>query len=342
MSGPPTVYAIPNIFHLVAKEVTPGTPVAGTATVGLAKPLEWNDKPTWLKDTSLRGVMTTGPFNVQQGVTLGELTFPESILYPDTFGWALANILGDLTTTGSVAPFTNAWALLNSATGQPGTETWTEFYGPTATSGARQFAATAFSEVVITWDVAKKYLSWSGKAASWMSTAAAAKPTDAQTTVKGIPSWQLLMGIGGPASGGTQVMECQSGKITIKRAVKPQYAGMNSQNPYVMMRGSVNVSFSDMVFITKDESIYNHMINNDQPQVQLVFDNGLSGASHCAVQIDSQVTAFEQSKPDFGEDLLRWNTNGDFVANTTNAGASGGESTGKFTLTNAVPSGTYQ
>jgi hypothetical protein len=340
VSGP-TVYPIPNIFHGVSLDVTPGTPTAMAATMGLAKPLEWNDKPTWLKDTSLRGVMTTGPFTVQQGVTLGELTFPESIAYPDIIGWVLANILGDLTVTGT-GPFTTAFSLLNTAVGQPKTNTITEYYGPTTTSGARQFSGTAFSEVSIIWDVAKKYLSWSGKAASWLSNAAAAKPTDAQSTDKGIPGWQMLMGIGGPASGGTQVLECQSGKITIKRQVKPQYAGMNSPAPYVMMRGACTVAFSNLVFITKDESIYNHMINNDGPQLQFVWDNGLTGSNHRAIQIDTSSAAFEETKPDYGEDLLRWSTMGDFIATSTNAGASGGESPIKATLTNAIASGTYQ
>jgi hypothetical protein len=333
MAGP-TVYPVPNVFCGWAREATPGVPVPMTGTLGLEKPLEWNDKVTWLEDMSLRGVMTTGPFGVQPGVTLGELTFPESPVYCDSFGVVLGNIMGDLVVTGGAAPYTNAFALLNTAVGQPTTHTFEQYYGPTTTSGSRLFTASVFSEVTIAWDVAKKWLTWSGKANSWASTAAASLPVDAQSTVKPIPSWQIAMGLGGTAVG-APITTCQSGKITIKREVSPEYGSATTQNPYAMVRGALTVSFSDLVFITTNEAIYSDMINNSQPQTQFVWNVG-SGATQIALQIDALLTAFQVAKPNYGGKIVKWSTSGEFVANTTNVGASGGQCPAKFTLTNAV------
>lgn len=337
MSGP-TVYPVPNVFCLWGKETTPGTaPGSMAGTLALAKAMTWNDKPTWLKDTSLRGVMTTGPFGVQAGVQIGELTFPESPIYCDSFGMALGNIMGDVVTTGGSAPYTNAFAQLNSATGQPTTHTIEQYYGPTVTSGARLFTAIAFSEVVIMWDVAKKWLSWSGKAACWASSPAGSAPTNTPPTVKPIPSWQMAMGLAGTAVG-SPITTCQSGKLTLTREVSPEYGGANTQNPYVMARGSFNAKFSDLVFITTNETIYTDMISNTQPQTQWVWSQG-TGASQIGLQVDAQQTPLEKAVPNFGGKIIKWSADGDFIANSTNVGASGGLCPLKITLTNAVNGG---
>jgi hypothetical protein len=334
-------YSPVNNFGGFAKDASQGGGTAMTTTLGTTKPVGWNDKPEWLEDTSLRGVMTDGPFATLQGVTIGELTFPESPLYIDSFGFPLMNILGDLTTTGGAAPYTNAFSLLNSLTGQPSNHTFEEFYGP-GTHSARLFTGLCFNEVVIGWDVQKKLLYWSGKAACYMSTAASATPTDAQSTVLPIPSWRMLLGIGGPASGGTQDITCKSGKITLTREVEPEWTGMNSQLPYIIQRGALRAKFDDWLMVTKDEGTYNLMSANTRPQVQLVFDNGLAAAAHGALQLDAQVASFRSVQTDNGGKAVMWKSSGKFEANTTNAGTSGGQSPLKATLTNAIATGTYQ
>lgn len=337
----PVTYSPVNNFGGFAKDTSQGGNTAMTMTLGTTKPVSWNDKPEWLEDNSLRGVMTDGPFSTQQGVQIGELTFPESPLYLDSFGFALSNILGDLTVTGGAAPYTNAFSLLNSATGQPPNHTFEQYYGP-GTHSARLFTGVCFSEVVILWDVQKKLLSWSGKAACYMSTAAAATPTDAQSTVLPIPSWRMLLGVGGPASGGTQDITNKSGKITLTRQVEAEFTGMNSQAPYIIQRGSLNAKFDDFLMVAKDEAPLTLMAANTRPQHQLVFDNGLAAAAHGALQIDAAVASYRTVPPDWSGKAVMWKAAGKYEANTTNAGASGGSSPIKITLTNAVASGTYQ
>lgn len=337
----PTTWPVPEVFGGIAKDASQAAATPMTNSIGTAKPVQWNDKPNWLKDTSLRGSMVSGPSAMALGVLLGEVTFPESPVYLDSFGFALGNILGDLTVTGSSAPYSNAFSTLNSASGQGTTHTYEQYYGPTATSGARLFTGLAFTEVSIMWDVAKKWLTWSGKASCWASQAAGSKPTNNQSGVLAIPSWRMLMGLGGPASGGTQVMTCKSGKVTIKREVTPEYTGTGTQNPYIMQRGGLSAAFDSLTFVTTDETIYSDMIGNSQPQMQLVFPNGLSGASQGALQLDMAAAGFEEAPPEWGGKLVQWKTKGDFLNNTTNSGASGGLSPIKATLTNAIASGTY-
>jgi hypothetical protein len=83
------------------------------------------------------------------------------------------------------------------------------------------------------------------------------------------------------------------------------------------------------------------MINNSQPQMQLVFPNGLSGASQGALQVDAQLASFQEAPPEWGDKLITWKTKGEFVNNSTNSGASGGISPLKLTLTNAIAANTY-
>jgi len=335
----PTTYPSVKRFHGWAKEVTPGTGVAMTTTALLDK-CDWTDKPTWLKDKSLRNVMGDDSFAVIQGVKIGELDMGGP-LYLDGIGWALSNILGDLTTTGTAAPYTNAWSLLNSGSGQPITHTLTQYYGPTPTSGSRMFSSVCFSEVGLKFVAESELLTWTGKASSWASTAAVALPTAAPSTVIPVASWRAIAGVGGPASGGTQVLTLESLELNIKRALKPYFTASNSQNPYIIQRGGLTVD-GKMTFVCADESPYTAMINNTQPQLQFVIANGLGGGAAGQVQIDLAQAAFTEANPNFGSEAVQWDVTFEGVFNSTNAGASGGLSPVKITVNNAVASGTYQ
>lgn len=338
MAAPVTYPSVKRFFG-IAKEVTPGTPVAMTSTILMDK-LDWTDKPTWLKDKALRGVMGDDSFNIIQGVKIGELDMGGPV-FGDSIGWPLANALGDLTVTGATAPYTNAFSLLNSGSGQPVTHTITQYYGITPTSGSRQFSSTAFSEVGFKFNAESELLSWTGKATSWASNAAVALPTAAPSTVIPIAGWRAIAGVGGPASGGTQVLTVESFEATIKRQVKPFFTAQNSQNPYIVQRGGVTFD-GKMTFIAADETPFTNMINNSQPQIQVVISNGASGASLVTLQFDMQVCAFTEAKANFGKEAVEWDVTFEGVFNTTNAGTSGGMSPVKVTLTNAVTSGTYQ
>lgn len=334
----PTTYSPLQRFIGFAKDVTPGTPVVPVADMPVDK-FDWNDKITMLEDKALRGVMSDDVFNLIQGVELGELDIAGPV-FGDELGYLLGNIFGADDVTGTAAPFAHKFSLLNSGTGQPGTLSVTQRYGPEPTHQARVFSGTAFSEIGFSFNAESETLKYTAKAMSWASQVPTATPAATFTAVKPLPSWQALLGIGGPASGGTLAANIASGEFSFKRKVKPYFVANGTQNPYVMQRGALSGDFK-LKFVAADESPLSNLRNNTQGQVQFVLSNGGAGASLVSVQIDIANGAFTEAKPSFGSEAIEWDVVGRCVLNTTNVGASGGYGPATVTLNNAIASGTF-
>lgn len=332
-----TTYASAKQFILVAKETSQGTPVAGTATIPVDK-FEPEDKPVWLDDKALRGSMVE-MYGRQQGVIKTDFSMSGPV-FGDTLGWLLGNILGDITTTGASAPFSHAVSLLNSGAGQPTSHTFTHFQGTVASVGARQYPGACLSELTLKWNAETQLFTYDAKGSSWPSVIPGATPTSAPSTVVPLPSWRGQLGIGGPAAGGTLVKTITDGEIAIKRALEPVFTTQLAQTPYIIQRGAVSVS-GKLNFIAADESPYLTMINNTQPQLQFLIGNGIVGAGQLQVQVDCQNAAYNASKYDSGKAAAAYQASFDAIANTTNAGTSGGYSPAKVTITNAIAAGTY-
>jgi hypothetical protein len=333
----PTTYPSLERFLGVAKDVTPGTPVAPVAYLPFTK-FDWNDKITFLDDKAVRGVMADDAFNVIGGVRLGELTF-EGPGFFDELGYLLGNIFGADDVTGTAAPFSHKFSLLNSAGGQGTTHTFSQFYGPTPTSGTRQFSGTALSELGFQFNAESELFKYTAKGMSWASQTAGSKPTSSFTAAKPQPSWAVQLGLGGTV-GGAPVLTVASGEFNIKRAVKPYYTAQNLRDPYIMQRGGLTADFK-LSFVAADETPLTYMLNNTQPQVQLLISNGLSGANLLSLQVDMQQAAFTAAPPNFGSEAIMFDITGKGVLNTTNIGASGGYGPMTVTLQNAIASGTF-
>lgn len=250
--------------------------------------------------------------------------------------------------TAITNPNQHAFSLMNSGAGrgqgalscQPSTHTFTQYYGPAATSGARQFTNVVLTELMFKWNAESEFLTWSAKAIAWVSNIPASIAAPTYTTAAPLPSWQGVLGLAGPATGGTQVKTVESGEYTIKRDAAPKFTGQNSQNPYVIPRGDLAVDWKSS-FIAADESPMLYMENNTQPQYQLLLSNGLSGAAALAFQLDMQQAAFTEAKPNYGKEVVGFDCAGGGVFNSTNAGYSGGTAPVRVTLTNAVAAGSY-
>lgn len=337
MAGPVTYPSVKRFLGL-AKEATPGTPVAPVAYLPITK-FDWNDKPTWLKDMGLRGVMGNDSFNIIQGVQIGEIDF-EGPVFADELGYLIGNLFGTDDTTGTTAPYAHKFSLLNTGSGQPTTHTATQYYGITPTSGSRVFAGMCVSEIGFKFNAESELLTYTAKAACWASSAAAAAPTASFTSAKPLPSWQSTLGIAGPASGGTQVLTVSGGEFNFKRAIKPYFTAQNSQNPYIIQRGGVTADWK-LSFVAADETPLTYMRNNTQPQIQFLLSNGLTLSNLLSVQFDLQQAAFTESKPNFGEEAIKFDCTGEAVYNSTNVGSSGGLGPATVTLQNAIAASTY-
>lgn len=413
MAGPPATF--PSLKRAIgwAKEITPGTPVAPVAYLPVTK-FDWNDKPTWLEDKALRGVMGDDVFNLIQGVKICEIDMAGPV-FGDEFGYIAGNIFGDVTATGTAiaptgtlsalsivgaasvsssvsipngtliqidvgvnaeivttsgaptgagpftipvpalakphasgvaitainaAPLAHRFALNNSLSGQGTTHTITQFYGPEPTHNARQFSGACLSDVGLTFNAETEMLMWTAKGISWVSNVAGATPIPTFTTAKPLPSWQALLGVAGPASGGTQVMSIYKGEFNVKRALRPYFTAQGVQNPYIIQRGGLSSDFK-LTYVAADESALTAMNNNTQPQVQCVINNGLTGANALGVQVDQQQSAYTEARPSFGREAIEFDVVGRSIFNSTNTGYTGGLGPATWTLNNAVAAGSF-
>ena len=247
------------------------------------------------------------------------------------------------------ATFNSKFAVYNGGNGQPVTHTFTHYEGTPATTGARQFPSSCLSELTLKWNAETALFTFEAKGSSWPSVIAAGTPTAAPSTVPPIASWRGLLGVSGPASGGTLVSTAMDGEITIKRNLEPIFTAANTQSPLIIQRGACDVS-GKVNFVavsnsfsagTSAEQPYLFMINNTQPQVQLVLSNGSAGAANITHTINTQSTAFTASKFDAAKDAIMYQASFDAIPNTTDSGISGGISPIAYTLANAVSPGTY-
>lgn len=337
----PTLFSSQKQFIGVAKETTQGTAVAPTATV-LVEKFEPEDKITFLDDTSLRGSM---PKKYGQIAGVGMVEWSLSMpWYADTFGWFAKALLGDITTTGAAAPYAHAISTLNTGASQPSSLTLTHYQGTPATYLARAYAGCCVSELTIKGNAESSLVMVEAKGLGWPSAIAAATPTSSPSTETPVAAWRYLLGIAGAASGGTLVKTTNEFEITAKRELEPIFTGQNLSTPFYIHRGTVEVSGKLKFAAAADETPLTYMINNTQPQIQLLISNGVtptSDAAYRALQIDMQKGAFKTSKIDMGQAAVGYDTEFDAIANTTNAGASGGYSPIKFTLNNAIVASTY-
>lgn len=242
--------------------------------------------------------------------------------------------------TAVVAPFNSAISTLNSGNGQPGSHTIQHSFGPPATSGTRVLAGACLSEVTLKWNAETSLLTYDAKGSAWPSTVAGSAPTPNPSAVTPVASWKGVLGIAGPASGGTQVKTVMDGEFMIKRVLEPIFTTQNSQSPYIIQRGAVSAT-GKLAFVAIDETPFTTMIANTQPQLQVVLSNGLAGTSLASITINCTNAAYETSKPNFGKAAVAYDTTFYAVANTTDAGSSGGYSPIKVTLANAVAPYTY-
>lgn len=340
----PVLYPVAGQFSGIAKEAstTPGTPVAMTATTPLDT-FKWEDKPAWGEDKAPRGSMSNDAFNEIQLVYYCDVSAIGGPAYPDTLGYWLGNIFGDITTTGTAAPFQHVISLLNPAagnsyTGQGTTHTVTHYDGVPATSGAIQVPYFCLSQLVLTWEYATGMLMWSGKGQGWKSVIPGSRPTVAPSSIKPYPAWVGQLALGGPLPG-SAVTNLEKATITITRELELVYTGNGQQNPLAVGRGGLGCTF-DLQFLAQDYTYYNYMLNNTQPQMQALFSTG-AGGSLASVQIDMAQAAFTKVSDDKSKKFVRWMASGKGVLNATNVGASGGYAPVQTTLKNAVTSGTY-
>jgi len=315
----------------IAKEATKGTAVAPTDFIPVMadslKPVDIIDP---LFDKGLRGSLVEN-YNYIPGRTRSTFDFGGAV-FPDTIGYSIAGVMGSVATTGASAPFTHTVSLKNSqATGadaQPISYTLTDFYA----AECRKYAGIQFHDFSLKFN-ADGMLEYDTKATGWAS-ASASTPTPSFSSVLPTPVWQGTVSIGG-----STVSNSVSGNLDLTRPVTPIYGISQTQNPYNVFVGALDVT-GKFTFIMEDNTELTRFLTNTQPAIVL---NWAYGASAAAVQLQATITkgAYTAAVIDRGADFVQIMVDVNGIGNTTDAGSTGGQAPIKWVLQNAKASGTY-
>ena len=315
----------------IAKEVTKGTVVAPTDFIPVAKDsLKPQDIVDPLYDTGLRGSNVLN-YAYIQGRTRSTVDFGGAV-FADTVGYGIAGLLGSVATTGASAPYTHTISLKNSLTSdvdvQPISYTLTDFYAV----DVRSYPGCQFSDFSLKFN-ADGMLEYDTKTTGWASSTVS-DPTPAFSTVLPTPVWRGTVSIGG-----TQVSTAMSGNIDMSRPVTPVYGISNTQNPYQVFLGPLEVT-GKITFLMETDAELTRFLNNSQPAIVL---NWAYGTGSTAVQIQATISkgAYTAAMIERGEDFVQVSIDLNGQSTTTDAGSTGGYAPIKWVLQNAKASGTY-
>lgn len=333
----PTTYPSAKQFVNIAKEVTQGTPVETGMTTMPVMNFKPKDDPVWLKDEALRGSMVK-TYGIIQGPRKSNYTI-DGPVFMDWLPHHLYNVMGAVATSGPAASvYTHVISLLNSGTGQPPSHTLVDWQGLTATSQARTYAGCSHSEITLKGNPESTLLEWSAKGSGfWSSAYPTAPPTNNVGTESPQAAWRVEVAFGGtlPAS---KVLTVREWEITVTREIAVQHTSRNSQDPFIIQRGPIECTGKFFVSKPSDETFLDYFRSNTQPQFQLSVSNGLTLANLRTLTIDINAAAFTMTEINRGDPAVGYDCTFEAVANTTNAGASGGFAPVKFTVVNAIAS----
>jgi len=315
----------------IAKEVTRGTVVAPTDFIPVMKDsLKPVDIVDPLYDTGLRGSNALN-YNYIQGRTRSTVDFGGAV-FADTVGYAIAGVLGSVATVGASAPYTHTISLFNSlASGgdvQPISYTLTDFYAV----DVRSYPGCQFSDFSLKFN-ADGMLEYDAKSTGWQSQTVA-DPTPSFSALLPTPVWRGTVLIAGSA-----VSTAMTGNIDMKRPATPIYGISNTQNPYQVFLGPLEVT-GKVTFVMDNDSQLLNFLNNSQPALVFNWNYG-TGSNEVQIQATLTKGAYTTGVIERGEDFVQVTVDINAQSNTTDAGSSGGYSPIKWVLKNAKASGTY-
>lgn len=303
----------------IAKETTSGTAAAPTAFIPVTtfKPA---DDLKYLEDKGYRGALVDS-YGLIAGPQTSTYDYDANV-HLDTVGYALAGVLGDVTTTGT-GTYSHVISTYNGTTA-PTTYTITDY----SAVETRQNPGCQFSEVAFKFSGTDLF-SYSAKAIG-LKSVVGTTPIPAWSTFGPMAGWSGAVQIGGASN-----MTVLDGEVTIKRPVNPLMT-VGSQSPYSMWDGVVSVE-GKLTLIMEDATQLQNYLSNSQPSVDIKYAQGAS-----SLELHSTKAAYKTAIKDRSKDYLELQVTWQGLANTTDIGASGGYSAIKATLANTMPSGTYK
>jgi hypothetical protein len=305
----------------LSPEVTPG--VAKTPTIYIpVHTITPKDTVTQLTDKGWRGAMVD-EYDVQAGMIVGSVDFDGDV-YLDSIGYLLAGMMGDVVETGSSAPYTHTFAVLNSGQGQPVSQTITDDYS----AGIRAYAYAMYNELDFKLSP-DALLTYSAKTTSFGS-ATGTVPSPAFSGLEPLVGWSAVAQIGGTV---TSLMT--DFEINIKRtatAVKPIN---NSQVPSSIFVGPLAVE-GKATMLMEDDTFLTDYLNGTKTSLDVKVTQGTGSIEFHMSKVNISAADIQR-----GKDMVEIPISFKAFGNSTDIGASGGYGQLVVTLINAVASGLY-
>jgi hypothetical protein len=315
----------------IAKEVTKGTAIAPTKFIPVsASKLKATDIIDPLYDEGLRG-SNVKTYAYIAGRTRSTVEWGGPV-YPDTFPWAIAGLLGTVTTTGVSVPYSHVVTTENAtavaADAQPTSLTLTDYYA----ANVRAYSGCQVHDVSFSFN-SEGLLDYDAKATGWLSSTAST-PTPTFTTVLPAPTWQGTVTIGGSA-----VSYAVEGSLNMSRPVTPIYGIANTQNPFSVFVGPVEVT-GQLRFVMEADTELTRFLTNTQPSISLDWSNG-TGASLTQIKAVLTKGAYTTAMIDRGKDYVEVVIDLTGISNVTDGGGTQ-YSPIAWTFQNAIATNIYQ
>lgn len=315
-------------FLGVSKETVEGTFVPSTAYVGCSK-IKILHPVDYAKVLAMRGSMVE-QYGVVPTFKWGGIEIAGPV-YADTIGWMLAGILADLTNTGTTAPYSSAMSLKNSGNGQPTTHSVND-YSVAANEGV---AGVKWTDLEIKW-TADGLLEFDAKGTG-LSVATQVKPTASITAVLPTPAW-----VGSLTIGGTAMSKSSDGSVKFQRKFEVLKLINGTQIPTSVFLGPLAVT-GKYKAVMDDQTELTRYLTNTQPVWLMNFQQG-AGAAATQLQIQCSQAAYDVDPTIDQSPGKPVTIEASFtaIANSTDAGASGGLSPCKVTVQSAVQGTSWQ
>lgn len=303
-------------------ETTPGVAVPPTWYLPVTN-IQPKDTVTQLQDKGWRG-SAVDAYDVVPGMITGELDFDGDV-YLDTIGHLLVGMFGDITESGSAAPYTHTFNLLNSGQDQPKTQTLTDFYA----AGTREYASAMYSELNFKFSP-DALLTYQAKTMSYGS-ATATTPTPSFTNVEVLAGWNGVAKIGG-----TVYAEMEDAEIDIKRQVVAIKTIQGSQVPYAIFAGVMAVE-GKATLVMEDDTYLTDYLNGTKTSFDFTFTQSTGNSIEFNLAKANISAANIQRSKEYVQIPVTFKAYG----NSTNVGTSGGYGPLTVTLINSVATGVY-
>jgi len=277
---------------------------------------------------------STGPAEIVTVSTGGSTSITLNALTPLRFAHSSGATVTNTTVASST--YANTFSLLNSGNGQPVTHTFTDRtqIPGSGNNNAVQYAYGCLSGLTLNGN-SQGIFTHTGTLTSYFHAYPSANPVASVSGVRATPNWRSTVGLNGPEST-NQIFDITEWEIALTRVVQPIPTNDGSQNPYVIARGRFSATLKLLFSPSTDETALTYMLNNTQPQFQVVYSNGLSAANNITYTINAQVAAFDTANINESGALFGYDVTAKLIANTTNTGWSLGYSPLSITVNNAT------